>query len=215
MNFPLLLSNTYSFYHNICPKCSSVLIKIEVNIPILKENGDFFHYYARELKYCYKCQKGYVDKRIIDSMLNTMNHSTYHTYNIKLANVITQYNKRNFQYQYIPTLDNDNAIFFPEHDYLPKINEPTSMMALNEQSFLGSMGYTVNKNNYTRRKILSNAVILYGKRKVADHINFLIETRKNQVGGKTKYANALKIWQKDLNFISELGSSLDENDNLR
>ncbi len=148
-------------------------------------------------------------------MLNTMNHSTYHTYNIKLANVITQYNKRNFQYQYIPTLDNDNAIFFPEHDYLPKINEPTSMMALNEQSFLGSMGYTVNKNNYTRRKILSNAVILYGKRKVADHINFLIETRKNQVVGKTKYANALKIWQKDLNFISELGSSLDENDNLR
>ena len=208
LNAPVLLSNTYNFYHNICPKCSSVLIREKVNIPVLNENGDFYRYYTKAIKYCCKCQKGYVDKEIIISILSTMSRSTQQPCNVELANVRTQYNKYNLQYQYIPTLDNDNAIFFPVYDYLPNASDSSSLMSLNEQSFLGKMGYTVSKNDYTRQHILSNAVILYGKRKVADHLSFLIETRRNQVGGRTKYTNAIRIWQKDLNFVSELDASL-------
>ena len=52
-----------------------------------------------------------------------------------------------------------------------------------------------------RHSILDEAVRQYGKRRVADHIDFLMATRKGQDDGEMKFARALEIWQYDLNYI--------------
>lgn len=52
-----------------------------------------------------------------------------------------------------------------------------------------------------RHSILDEAVRQYGKRRVADHIDFLMATRKGQNDGEMKFARALEIWQSDLNYI--------------
>ena len=77
-------------------------------------------------------------------------------------------------------------------------------MDLNSQSFLGKLGYSVNKAVSVRHQILTEAIRIYGKRKVTDHLAFLIATRKGQENGALKYAYAINIWQTDINFLSDL-----------
>ena len=200
----IYLSNTYSSANNICPLCSSVLGKELVNIPVTEVNGDFYRYYADEVKFCYKCRKAYISKDTISSILNRMNSGARTTRTVKLENATVYRNENNTDYLYSPTLSNSHAVYFPGNDYRKNGASQNASMELNAQSFLGEMGYSVNKEGNIRRHILIEAVKTFGKRRVTDHIAFLIATRKAQENGAIKYAHAIRIWQEDINYITEI-----------
>ncbi len=204
--FPkVFFSDTYSVNHNICPFCSSVMNKELVNLPIINSEGNVIRYYAESAKYCHNCRKAYISDTEIKYLLWKINNSfaTNSILTIKFENTDINQEQDN-NHLYISTHHNTYLIYTPNNDY--PCDEPTSseFMNLNSQSFLGKRGYSVNQSEKMRHYILTEAVEIYGKRKVTDHLLFLISTRKAQINGALKYANAIKIWQSDLNFIYNL-----------
>lgn len=202
MNAKVYLSNTYSAANNICPVCRSVLARELVNIPVIEKNGDFYRYYADTVRYCHKCRRAYISKDNVASILSKVNGTSTALKTLRLENATVHTAPNNREFLYRPTLDNSHAIFYPAEDYRFHSSSSSGEMELNTQSFLGEMGYSVNKSINARRHILSEAVKKHGKRRVSDHLAFLISTRKAQLNGERKYANALRIWQDDLNYIS-------------
>lgn len=201
---PVFLANTPKYRSNVCPKCSSVLSKEKVNIPILKISGDFYRYHTETVAYCNSCKRGYVDKKAIELILKRLQSGTRQTYKVELANVIVQHDSHSLQYLDYPTLDADSAIYVPEvGGSLPSLGR-TNEMNLNQQSFLSKMGYAVGENADVRHQILMKAVKLYGKRRVTDHLAFLIDTRRGQLDGEMKYAKAIAIWQGDMKYVFNL-----------
>jgi hypothetical protein len=72
------------------------------------------------------------------------------------------------------------------------------------ESFLHVMGYNVSERNLSeaeRRAILDDAVEIFGKYKVKEHILFLINFRNNQVYGDIKFKNAIIKWKRDLKYL--------------
>ena len=202
LNAQIYLSNTYSAANNICPLCHSVLSRENVNIPVIETTGDFFRYYTESVRFCHKCRKAFISKETITSILTKVNSTSSNPKTLKIENATIQRDNSNQKYLFNPTLDNSYAIFFPGQDYERRRESTSDEMELNPQSFLGEMGYSTSKGINVRRHILTEAIKTYGKRKVCDHLAFLISMRKAQVNGAVKYANALKIWQDDLNYIS-------------
>ena len=201
----IYLSNTYSVANNICPFCRSVMSREDIKIPVIKANGDFDRYVTAKVRFCYKCRKAFITKEMAAYILTEINDSPKGQKTIKVENVSIQWDEDNNRYLFTPTSDNSWDIFFPRQDYerrIPGDDEP-SEMELNPQSFLGKMGYSTSKGINVRRHILVEAIKIHGKRKVSDHLAFLISTRKAQKNGSLKYANAIKIWQDDLKYISE------------
>lgn len=204
VNAPVYLTNTSSSAHNICPLCSSVLGSETVNIPVIETNGDFYRYYSENVRFCYKCRKAYLTKEIVASVLRKINESANTTRTIKLENATVSRSDSNRDYLFNPTMDNSYAVYFPGADYQKASPYQSDPMELNAQSFLGEMGYSVNRPTNVRHHILVQAIKKYGKRKVTDHIAFLIATRRGQTNGAVKYAYAIRIWQEDINFISNV-----------
>lgn len=203
LNAQIYLSNTYSAANNICPLCRSVLSRENVNIPVIETNGDFFRYYTESVRFCHKCRKAFISKETITSILTKVNSASSNPKILKIENATIQRDNSSQKYLFNPILDNSYAIFLPGQDYEKRRESTPDEMELNPQSFLGEMGYSTSKGINVRRHILTEAIKTYGKRKVCDHLAFLISMRKAQVNGVVKYANALKIWQDDLNYISE------------
>ena len=202
-NISVFISNTYNFNAGVCPVCCSVMTKDHANIPLLYENGDFYRYYAEEILYCHKCKKGYIGQKTIEKLLRRI-HTATNCYSIaKLENARVSFNREQ-KFLYYPTADHTGAVFIPDYEHPPSTTEYDGEMNLHAQSFLGAMGYTVKLPEHSRRMILAKAVKIYGKRKVADLICFLISSRRNQFNGASKFANAIRIWQKDLNYITTL-----------
>ena len=202
LNAQIYLSNTYSAANNICPLCRSVLSRENVNIPVIETTGDFFRYYTESVRFCHKCRKAFISKETITSILTKVNSTSSNPKTLKIENATIHRDNSSQKYLFNPTLDNSYAIFFPGQDYERRRESTSDEMELNPQSFLGEMGYSTSKGINVRRHILTEAIKTYGKRKVCDHLAFLISMRKAQVNGAVKYANALKIWQDDLNYIS-------------
>lgn len=201
LSSPLFLSNTPKYRSNVCPKCSSVLSKEKVNIPILKINGDFYRYHTETVAYCNSCKRGYVDKKAIELILKRLQSGTRQTYKVELANISVQHDSHSLQYLDYPTLNADSAIYVPEvGDSLPSLGRANGMN-LSQQSFLSKMGYAVGENADVRHQILMKAVKLYGKRRVTDHLAFLIDTRRGQLDGEMKYSKAIAIWQGDIKYV--------------
>lgn len=203
---PIYMFNTFAAVHNICPFCNSVLGKEAVNIPIINADGNFFRYYIEVASYCYKCRRAFVTQKEADGLLKKINGTdgSKLTRTVRFENVSVQRGQNSQEYLYRPTLDNSYALFVSGHDYQRNQPSTSGSIDLNPQSFLGKMGYSVNKEVNERHKILIAAIRIYGKRKVTDHLAFLISTRKGQDNGSKKYAHAISIWHEDLNFISKL-----------
>lgn len=202
-NVPVHISNTYNFTTGVCPICCSVMSKDRANIPVLYENGDFYRYYVEEILYCHKCKKGYVGQKTVEKLLQRIKAATNYHSIVKLENARVSFS-RNQEFLYYPTTENNRVVFIPRYEHHSSTMEYDGEMNLNAQSFLGAMGYTVKLPEYSRRIILAKAVKQYGKRKVTDLICFLISSRQKQFNGATKFANAIRIWQKDLNYITTL-----------
>ena len=205
LNAQIYLSNTYSAANNICPFCRSVMSREHINIPIIERNEDFYPYSTEKIRFCHKCRKAFLTKEMALYILSEINYSSNSQKTIKIENVAIQWDEDNNKYLFNPTSNNSWDIYFPRPDYEIKStsNDAPAEMELNAQSFLGKMGYSTSKGINIRRHILTEAIKTHGKRKVADHLAFLISTRKAQKNGTLKYANAIKIWQDDLNYISD------------
>ena len=203
-DIPLFLVDSIFLIKNCCPQCRTLLASKKINLPFENSNGDFLRYYVEKLAFCENCCQGYVDRNTINSILKRLQVQDDRIVRVKLHNFHVTHDKRDLNYLHYPTANLETSIVISnESETNPSI--PSSFESkLNSQSFLGEMGYSTQKSSSSRRSILIKAVKEYGKRKVADHIAFLIETRKRQNNGQKRYATALKIWQDDLNFITSL-----------
>ncbi len=198
----VFLTNTSPIVNNTCPICRSALGKELVNIPVMHTNGDFFRYYSEKVYFCYKCKTAFVSKEVAVTILNKINNDTdkQKTINLENATVRTQAPSR--EYFFSATLSNQEAILAPEKEN--RSSGASEVLELSDQSFLGRMGYSVNRDTLSRKAILKKAASMYGKRRVCDHLAFLIATRKAQVNGEKKFAQAIRIWQDDMNYVSRL-----------
>ena len=203
INSPVLLSNTAPVANNTCPLCRSVLGGESVNIPVIDENNNFVRYYLATVPYCYRCRKAFLSKEKATEILSRINANRGDCRTIRINNATVQPYQRNQGYLFRPTLNNSEAVFSLNNDYRVRSSANSGTLELNEKSFLGEMGYSVSENTTVRRIILDEAVKQFGKRRVCDHLAFLISTRRAQADGINKYSNALRIWQSDLNYISE------------
>ena len=174
-----------------------------VNVPVIKENGDFYRYYVADIPFCSNCQNYYISEFAAKRILHQVNQGSGERYSLKLANAQIRRGTISDDYRFYPTEDN-NALIYNANEKQETNTTNNSEYNLNSKSFLGEMGYSVNLSADIRHKILVSAVNQHGKRRVADHIAFLIQTRLSQAGGKAKYLHAISIWQNDLNFIARL-----------
>lgn len=200
-------SNEYSANHNICPFCCSVLSWRSVNIPTMKTNGDFHRYYSEVVQYCNKCRKAFITQNNIGNILKRIQNAkdTDSSVTIQFKNGTLERSGNSKGYLFNPTLDNSFSIFQPPlyswyADNKESLSSTSGEMDLNPESFLGKMSYSVNRPENIRRSILKKAVDIHGKRRVADHIAWLISTRKS----RADQARAVKVWQGDLNFVTNI-----------
>lgn len=197
----IYFSDLYSAKHNTCPDCGSSLNIERVNVPAIDADGNFFRYYATSVRYCYQCQKAFLTDKEIDLVLNRLAvvSVTQNINSIKLNNGIIR-KQPHCTYLFVPTLGPEQAIYTTYHPSYQE-HHTTTTLSVRSQSFLGKMGYSVDKTDDVRHNILDKAICKYGKRKVSDHLAFLISTRKGQDQGTLKFAYALEIWQADQNYI--------------
>lgn len=193
----------------VCPMCNSTLDDHSVNVPIVNENGDFQNYIVGKGLYCYRCREGFVTPETIKIILQKQRYIHHRDSIVQLKGGFYRRNTESIysdEYLFYPTLDRNSAITLGSvGQFSPSLElSPDSDMYLSAESFLKRMGYSVSVRTSIRRKILTDAVERYGKRKVSDHLHWLIATRKAQQDGAYKYANALSIWQNDLNYIFDL-----------
>lgn len=154
--------------------------------------------------YCHNCKKKYIIKEVIIWGLKRLPRHNEQTYKVELGNAYIQYDRQSKHYLDYPTIDIDDAIYSPKYNKPKPSEQKPSEMNLNQKSFLGKMGYNTSKLTGARQNILRNAVKLYGKDKVINHLQFLIDTRCGQTNGTKKFANAIYAWQKDLIFVLNL-----------
>ena len=201
---PTFLVQASKTSNNICPKCSSTMNKEKINVPILTESGDFFRYYAGFGMYCHNCKKAYMTEETVVLILKKLQSQARDTCQAEFVNAKIKQDNQSSQYLIYPTIDTGSGIYHPGRNNSQKSSRKHNQMILNPQSFLGEMGYSVDKSMDRRHQILKNAIDLFGKRKVTDHLAFLIATRRSQTNGETKYANAISIWQSDTNYAVSL-----------
>ena len=198
---PVYLSNTYGIHNKVCPQRNSTTTMQQVNIPVLLENGDFHRYYTGDAMFCNNCKCGYITQTTADLILKRVQRPSAEKRTIRLANVEVSYGLRDDKYLYHPTLDNKSAIYSPGFEWEKASSHESIELRLNSESFLHKMGYSVQEPESVRHAILMKAAKEFGKRRVVDHLTFLIDTRRSQSDGPQKYKNAINIWQRDKNFI--------------
>ena len=177
---PLYLSNAKGLNYSICPKCKNTIGERLVNVPVIDSNDNFYRYYAANIPYCRGCNKGYITEEMTKQILKKVSDGVQGRYLIKTKNIKMGYVPVSRDFLFAPTLNNDDSIYILPSKQIASNDE--QMNNLNDESFLAKMGYSTSVNEKQRREILVNAVNHYGKRRVADHLSFLILTRKKLTG---------------------------------
>lgn len=197
-----LLANHWAVGDKCCPSCRSRLSTARYNIPVYNEVGQFVLYCIGELQNCSRCHKRFMTDSEIRRLLSKLNPTpTSETRIIQPVNVKVRRNMRSDTYLFEPIAD--YGIYAYRCVSSPKDTDG-GVIELNQSSFLRDMGYSTKVPLDKRRLVLDDAVRIYGKRRVADHLRFLILTRQGQVGGANKYYEAIQTWSDDMNYIADL-----------
>lgn len=197
-NSPALSGN------NICPTCNSKLTSTPYNIPCYYSDGNFKSYYIAMLSYCRNCHCHYMKYHDFVALTKRINSAPDKAH-LKPQNMIHKFDHRSQQYLYEPIAD--SMVFaFSDSEGSGSFTDEFSggMGMLHEKSFLGKEGYSTSVSLEKRREILYRTVKKYGRRKVADHLRFLISTRSAQSNGKQNYQKAIQTWKDDLNYVATI-----------
>ena len=190
----------------ICPACNSRIYLGKYNIPAYDSENNFAGYYLSNGYHCQKCQKFMIQLKDFHDLVRRV-ATTHKDRYVVPDNMNRRYDTISQGYLYQPIVDD---VYIRVNSTRVVVGsevgrESVEAMQLNDASFLYAMGYNVNVSQTERREVLNRAVERYGKRKVSDHIRFLIHTRKGQANGKEKFSFALGVWRDDLNYISSVG----------
>ena len=199
----IYLSNTYSAANNICPFCRSVMSREDINIPVIEMTGDSYRHDTEKVRFCYKCRKAFITKEMALYILSKINDSLKDQKTIKVENVTIQWDEDNNKYLFNPTSENSWDIFFPSRDYekVSVRDDTPAEMELNQQSFLGAMGYSTNESEARRRIILVKCVTEFGKSRVLQQLRFNMDMRLKQKDGATRYQRAINAWRGDIWYV--------------
>ena len=187
-----------------CPICHSVLLEGKYNMPVYQEEN-FYGYYIVQAYRCPRCQRAYVSKKDMDRMLARLEEDATEKkllpkpQNVRIERVCRA---RSVEYLYQPVAEDKLQLFRMRQGASNSMEDAAT--GWRSRSFLRELGYSTKKLNAERYEILRRAVEAHGKRKVADHLRFLIRMHENQERGRTIYAVSLSVWQNDLNYIAKL-----------
>jgi len=193
-----LLTDRECVNYMICPKCSSLLAKKRYNVPAFDIKQTFISYYVEELLFCPNCSIAYITEENYISIQNRISADKLY---ISPSNIQKTNKRKNKKYLYEPIAGFE---FCYEKSLKQSNGVSPTINTLSDSSFLANDGYRTNLSDDQRHQILQSAAKRYGKRRVADHLRFLITTREGQNKGMIKYENALRVWHADLNYLVEI-----------
>lgn len=152
--------------------------------------------------FCENCNKEYLDNTVIDELEYKSKESLHTGYTTRGETIVENRRHHSDGYLQSKTLSSEYAVHsrVEETEDVDQIEYDKCKLVLNKESFLHKLGYNINASEEDRMRILKNAVEIYGKRKIVDHLLFLINTRKGQ-NGSHKYDKAINIWINDKEYV--------------
>lgn len=195
--FNIILTDRNCVNRLICPNCGNQLKIKRYNIPAYDKTERFVSYFVQNLLYCSHCAQTLMTEAVYKDLQKRMSTQSQH---IRPTNVRLSYHSHDDMYLYEPVAGFE--LYFERT--ANRTSQGNQMTTLAQSSFLADEGYNIHLNNSARREILRSAVDHYGRRRVVDHLRFLISTRMGQRDGRTKFAKAIGIWQDDLNYVVKL-----------
>ncbi len=186
----------------VCLLCGEKVRVEDINIPVYNQGGEYEGCYVCKVRTCDKCEKHFLSheevvdftRRIAFKTKGKLTHDLY----IKTSNT-SPYRICSTAY-----LDAEVTKQVMKIDMSRKIEDVVEIysedggLGLKPQSFLSKMGYGTGKSTNERRNILREAVAIYGKRRILDHLEFLIRMRKNQQS--RDYTEAIEVWEADIKY---------------
>ena len=193
-----LLTDENCVRNRVCPKCKYTLWLKRYNIPVYDSIGKFISYYVDKLHWCPTCKVVYMTEETFTRIQNRVLKERKY---IRPSNMRTMVKKHPDKYLSDPTLDKGLEVYTRSKT---QGYEGQQIYNLASSSFLSDEGYSISVPMAERHEILNTVVQKYGKRRVADHLRFLIRTRQGQKEGRSKFANAISIWNNDLDYVVNL-----------
>ncbi len=193
-----LLTDEKCVSNKVCPKCKYTLWLKRYNIPVYNKMYRFISYYIDELYWCPTCKVVYMTEETYSRIQKRVLREREY---IRPSNIRTMVKKHPERYLNDPVLNQGIQV---DTGSVPQGHEGQQIINLAATSFLSNEGYSISVSETERHKILEIVVQKYGKRRVTDHLRFLIRTRQAQREGYNKYANAISIWTNDLDYVVNL-----------
>ncbi len=192
-------NNSKLIKKSFCPICNIKMEQGRYNIPVYSTDGNFRAYYICNLWVCNSCHRYIMTENEWDNLLVRVTREKGEV-RIKPSNMRYVSGTRSTRYLYEPIAGNSLFINHPgikRTTQSPDVDGNT-FSGMSKTSFLKDAGYSTSLKREERRRILDEQVNLYGRRRIAEYLRkfiYLHEKRDN-------YANAVSIWQEDLNYIA-------------
>ena len=224
-----VMPDVYStdYFDDKCAICKSPLSVSRANLVIRDTDGDYEGTFVQFVHWCPNCRKYYFtdedNTRIANEFLRMKQGQILIDVDKEDAEAGDSIIHHDRGYLDLPVLETDIRIDLSKHnlnivsnktiDALKELKETLETLEdmrekygivsqigdLKDQSFLGMMGYSTGESFESRHRILEKAVRIHGKRRVIDHLQYLINTRSGSV--ERDYSNAIRIWKSDIEYV--------------
>ena len=207
-NFNVLKDSLYKSISS-CPICNSQLAPSKFNVPFYYSTEQFKSLYITNTMTCIECGMNYISTKEILRLLHRANKSrrSREILTMRAHNTVIK-SKRDNSFYFYPVINggvarkrlpNNHPFLEQQRKTIPPGSQPlTYQSQLAEESFLFQMGYTTKIDIQERHAVLHKAIDQFGKRRVIDHLRFLIDMRRNS---QKDYMQAISIWSEDIEYI--------------
>lgn len=183
---------------DVCPVCSAEFKENRINLPVYDAEDKYVGCYICNAVTCKRCGEHYIREVELSSFFERLYKrigSTIKQCYIKSGDGI-RYRIRNDEY-----LNAEVSQLKFRIEKVAELREQVQeeLLGLSPRSFLSKMGYSATKYTNERQRILREAVASYGKRKILDHLEFLIRMRENQ--RNRDYSEAIAVWEADIEYV--------------
>lgn len=191
---------------NTCMVCGIRLELVRINATVNDSDGSYYGTFVQQVHQCPRCHRYFIsteDRERINNELTKMKRSRIVCdWENATAKDYVLHDK---DYLSLPLLETDIRIDFEknreEHyfdDEEDSLYYEENVGGLSDESFLMKLGYNTGVNDFNRHKILDDAVSIFGKRRIIDHLQFCINMRKNS---SKSYERAIGIWRSDIDYV--------------